>query len=86
MKIAELPMKPLIEFSVEHYESLLKHASTISFVYFRLKNSVKTDAIPLLSYNVYKAAMLLLVASQYCPDAVPLIDQAIRFARFPGQS
>ncbi len=43
MKIAELPMKPLIEFSVEHYESLLKHASTISFVYFRLKNSVKTD-------------------------------------------
>jgi hypothetical protein len=87
MKIAELPMKPLIELSIDDYESLLKHASQISLVYFRLKNSVKIDANTIaVLCNAYEAAMLLLVAMQYCPDAVPLIDQAIRLSRFPGQN
>jgi hypothetical protein len=34
----------LIEFAMEHYEVLLKHASESSPVYFRLKNAVKTEA------------------------------------------
>ena len=37
-------MKPLIEISVEQYESLLKYASDTSPLYTRLKNSVKTEA------------------------------------------
>ena len=37
-------MKPLVEISIEHYESLLKYASETSPLYLRLKNAVKTDA------------------------------------------
>jgi hypothetical protein len=37
-------MKPLIELSIEQYESLLKWASENSPLYFRLKNAVKTQA------------------------------------------
>jgi hypothetical protein len=36
-------MKPLIELSIEQYESLLKWASENSPLYFRLKNAVKTQ-------------------------------------------
>jgi hypothetical protein len=37
-------VKPLIEISIEHYESLLRYASETSPLYLRLKNAVKTDA------------------------------------------
>ncbi len=47
-------MKPLIELSIEQYESLLKWASENSPIYFRLKNaemllqlaSIFSDALP----------------------------------------
>ena len=85
LEASKIAVKPLIELSSEQYDALLKDASEISFVYFRLKNAVKTGANTVLVLcNVYEAAMLLLVAMQYCPDAVPLIEQAIRLARFPG--
>jgi len=77
-------MKPLIELSIEHHEALLKHASENSPVYFRLKNSVKTEAnIIAVLCTVDEAAMLLQVAKHFCPNAVPPIEQAIRLARFP---
>ena len=37
-------MKPLIEFSIEHWESLLKRATEDSPLYSRLKNAAKTGA------------------------------------------
>jgi hypothetical protein len=37
-------VKPLIEISIEHYESLLKYASDTSPLYLRLKNAVKTES------------------------------------------
>jgi hypothetical protein len=84
LEASQIAVKPLIELSSEQYDALLKDASEISFVHFRLKNAVKTGANTILVLcNVYEAAMLLLVAMQYCPDAVPLIEQAIRLARFP---
>lgn len=77
-------MKPLIELSIEQYESLLKRASENSPLYFRLKNAVKTqaNAIAVLC-NPDEAEMLLQVAKHFRPDAVPLIEAAIRRARFP---
>jgi len=77
-------VKPLIEFSTEQYESLLKRANEASPVYFRLKNGVKIEpgTVAVLC-NVTEAAMLLLVAKRFCPDAVPQIEKAIRLARFP---
>ncbi len=78
-------MKPLIEFSTEHYDSLLKRANENSPVYFRLKNAVKTrDNTVAVLCNEDEAAMLLQVAKHFCPDAVPQIEKAIRLARFPG--
>ncbi len=78
-------MKPLVEFSVEHYEALLKHASENSPLYFRLKNAVRIGANTVaVLCNVDEAAMLLQVAKHFCSDAVPQIEKAIRLARFPG--
>ena len=78
-------MKPLIEFSTEHYESLLKLANENSPLYFRLKNAVKIGANTVaVLCNVDEATMLLQVAKYFCPDAVPQIEKAIRLARFPG--
>jgi hypothetical protein len=37
-------VKPLIEISVEQYESLLKYASDTSPLYLRLTNGVKTES------------------------------------------
>ena len=77
-------MKPLIEFSTEHYESLLKRATQASPLYFRLKNAVKTEANTIaVLCDVDEADMLLQVAKHFCPDAVPQIEKAIRLARFP---
>jgi hypothetical protein len=78
-------VKPLIEFSTEQYESLLKRANEASPVYFTLKNAVKIEANTVaVLCNVDEAAMLLGVAKHFCPDAVPQIEKAIRLARFPG--
>jgi hypothetical protein len=78
-------VKPLIEFSTEHYDSLLKRASEASPIYFRLKNAVKIDANTVaVLCNVVEALMLLQVAKHFCPDAVPQIEKAIRFAQIPG--
>jgi hypothetical protein len=78
-------MKPLIELPIEDYESLLKRASENSPLYFRLKNAVKThaDTIAILC-DLDEAEMLLQVAKQFRPNAVPQIEKAIRLAQFPG--
>ena len=41
---ANSSLKPLVEISIAHYESLLKYASENSPLYLRLKNAVKTEA------------------------------------------
>ena len=75
-------MKPLIEFSTEHYESLLKRASEASPLYFRLKNAVKIGANTVaVLCDAGEAAMVLQVAKHFCPDAVPQIEKAIRLAQ-----
>jgi hypothetical protein len=75
-------MKPLIELSIEQYESLLKHASEDSPIYFRLKNAVKPqpNTVAVLC-DLDEAEMLLQVAKHFCPDAVPEIEKEIRLAR-----
>jgi hypothetical protein len=77
-------MKPLIEFSTEHYKSLLKRATEDSPLYFRLKNAVKTEANTIaVLCDLDEAQMLLQVAKHFCPDVVPQIEKAIRLAQFP---
>ena len=77
-------MKPLIEISIEHYESLLKYASDTSPLYLRLKNSIKTESNTIaMLCDQDGAEMLRKVARHFCPDAVPQIEKAIRFAEFP---
>jgi len=78
-------MKPLIELSIDHYESLLKRATQDSPLYFRLKNAVKTEANTIaVLCNIDEAEMLLQVAKHFCPDAVPQIEKAIRLDQFPA--
>jgi hypothetical protein len=76
-------VKPLIELSVEHYDALLRQAAPDSRLYSRLTNAVKTKAgtIAILC-NLDEAEMLLHTAKNYCPDAVPEIEKAIRSAQF----
>ena len=76
-------MKPLVEISIPHYESLLKYASA-SPLYRRLKNAVKTEenTIAILC-DPYEAEMLSAVAKYFCPDAIPQIEKAIRLAQHP---
>jgi hypothetical protein len=77
-------MKPLIELSIDHYESLLKRATQDSPLYFRLKNAVKTEANTIaVLCDIDEADMLLQVAKHFCPDAVPQIEKAIRLDQFP---
>ena len=77
-------MKPLIEISVEQYESLLKYASDSSPLYSRLKNSVKTEANTIaVLCDQDGAEMLRKVAKHFCPEAVPQIEKAIRVAQVP---
>ena len=80
-------MKPLVEISIEQYESLLKYASDTSPLYLRLKNSVKTEpkTIAMLC-DLDGAERLRKVAKHFCPDAVPQIEKAIRVAEFPNYS
>ena len=77
-------MKPLVEISIPHYESLLKYASETSPLYRRLKNAVKTEenTIAILC-DPYEAEMLRAVAKYFCPDAIPQIEKAIRLAQHP---
>ena len=78
-------MKPLIELSIDHYESLLKRAPQDSPLYFRLKNAVKTEANTIaVLCDIDEADMLLQVAKHFCPDAVPQIEKAIRLDQFPA--
>ena len=72
-------IKVLIEMSPEHHHSLLKRASETSPVYFRLKNAVKTESDTILvPCDGDEAEMLLQVAKHFCPDAVSLIEAAIK--------
>jgi hypothetical protein len=75
-------MKPLIEFSIEHWEALLERATEDSPLYSRLKNAAKTGAgtIEVLC-DLDEAEMLLQVAQHFCPDAVPQIEKDIRLAQ-----
>ena len=76
-------MKPLIEMSIEQYESLLKYASDTSPI-FETKNSVKTEANTIaVLCDQDGAAMLRKVAKYFCPEAVPEIEKAIRGAQVP---
>ena len=72
-------MKPLIEFSIEHYESLLKRATQNSRLYFSLKKAVKPQPNTVIVLcDLDEAKMLLMVAKHFCPDAVPEIEKEIR--------
>ena len=75
-------MKPLIEFSIEHWEALLKRATEDSPLYSRLKNAAKTEAgtIEVLC-DLDEAEMLLHMAKSFCPEAVPEIEKAIRLVQ-----
>jgi hypothetical protein len=75
-------VKPLIEISIEHYESLLKYTSDTSPLYVRLKNAVKADANTIaMLCDLDGAEKLRKVARYFCPDAVPQIEKAIRAAQ-----
>ena len=75
-------MKPLIELSIEDYESLLKYVSQTSPLFLRQKNPVKTAANTIaVLCDLDEAEMLRHVAKQVCPDAVPQIEKAIRIAQ-----
>ena len=69
-------MKPLIELTTEQYKSLMHQASDA----LRLRDSSRDDRH---LCDLDEAEMFRRVAKQFCPDAVPQIEKAIRFARFP---
>jgi hypothetical protein len=73
-------MKPVIALSLDHYESLLKRAPEDSALYFRLKNAVLMANTVVVRCDPEQAEMLLQAATHFCPDAVPEIQQAIRFS------
>ena len=78
-------MKPLVEISVEQYESLLKYASDTSPLYTRLKNSVKTEANTIAVLCDHDGAeKLRKVAKHFCPEAVPQIEKVLRVAQVPA--
>ena len=72
-------MKPVIAISIEHYESLMKQATADSPLYLRLRNAVKMANTVVILCDLEQAEMLLQVATDLCPDAVPQIQRAIRF-------
>ena len=78
-------MKPLIELTTGQYESLMHQASEALRSHLRLKNAVETQAgtIAILC-DLDEAETFRQVAKQFCSDAVPQIEKAIRLARFPG--
>src|SRR5262245_16228772 len=87
LNVGKESVKPLIEISIEHYESLLKYASDTSPLYLRLKNSIKTESNTIaMLCDPDGAEMLRKVARHFCPNAVPQIEKAIRLAEFPGYS
>jgi hypothetical protein len=71
-------MKPVIAITIEHYESLLKRATENCPLYFRLKNAVKMANTIIIRCDPEEAEMLLELATDFCPDAVPQIQRAIR--------
>jgi hypothetical protein len=71
-------MKPVIAITIEHYESLLKRATENSPLYFRLKNAVRMANTIIIRCDPDQAEMLLQLATDFCPDAVPQIQRAIR--------
>jgi hypothetical protein len=73
-------MKPVIAISIEHYESLLQRVTEDSPLYFRLKNAVKMANTVVIRCDPEHAEMLLQAAKHFCPDAVPEIQQGIRFS------
>ena len=72
-------MKQVIAISIEHYESLLKRLTEDCPLYLRLKNAVKMANTVVILCDLEQAEMLLQVATDFCPDAVPGIQRAIRF-------
>ena len=77
-------MKPLIEISVEQYESLLRYASESSPLYTTLKNSIKTESNTItVLCDEDGAEMHRKVAKHFCPGAVPQVERAIRMAQVP---
>lgn len=78
-------MKPLIELTTEQYKLLVHQASDVLRSHLRLKNAVETQAgtIAILC-DLDEAETFRQMAKQFCPDAVPQIEKAIRLARFPG--
>ena len=78
---ANSPLKPLVEISIAHYESLLKYASETSPLYLRLKNAVKTEANTIaILCDLDQAQMLHGVAKHFCPAALSQIEKSIRLA------
>ena len=76
-------MKPLVEISIAHYESLLKYAGETSPLYLRLKNAVQTEANTIgILCDLDQAQMLRGVAKHFCPAALPQIEKSIRLAAF----
>ena len=82
---ANSPLKPLVEISIAHYESLLKYAGETSPLYLRLKNAVKTEANTIVILcDLDQAQMLRGVAKHFCPDALPQIEKSITLAALPN--
>jgi hypothetical protein len=77
-------VKPLIELTTEQYKSLMHRVSDALRSYLRLKNAVETQAGTAILCDIDEAETFRQVAKQFCPDAVPHIEKAIRLARFPG--
>jgi hypothetical protein len=76
-------MKPLIELSIEQYESLLKWASENSPLYFRLKNAVKTQAKQYCRSVWSRRAGNASPAGKHFLRRSTPNEKAIRLARFP---
>jgi hypothetical protein len=75
-------MKPVIELSIEHYETLLKRNSDNSLLYSRLKNAIKPQPNTVVVLcDLDEAEMLLQVARHFCPDAAPQSEKEIRLVR-----
>jgi hypothetical protein len=76
----QAPRKAIvIELNADHHHALLKRASENSPLHFRLKNAVKTEANTILvPCGAGEADMLLDVAKHFCPDAVAVIEAAIK--------
>jgi hypothetical protein len=76
-------VKPLVEISIPHYESLLKYKRNLTSIPQAEKRRKTEENTIAILCDPYEAEMLRAVAKYFCPNAIPQIEKAIRLTQRP---